>query len=374
METSEIRQIFGEPGLPGRTCKVNRKTKDIVSVIIPARNEEANIARSVRSVSRQRGIYEILVVDDQSQDRTAEILAGLSLEIPLLRTLRIDSLPEGWTGKAYAVATAAAEAQGEWLLFTDADTEHMPGSLEQLLERAEAGHADLLSISPGQRTPTWWEKAVLPRAFVELAKLYRFEDVSNPQSPQAAANGQYILIRRSAYKKAGGHEAGRHAILEDVDLARRVKQSGGRLIFLPGQAWVQTRMYGDFQAMWTGWSKNLYLLFQQDLTSLLKAAFRLAVLNGILPLLLFLLPIFQRASHVGAWLLVGWTAGGALLAAQTWPFRRDLQRFGYSPSLARYGPVGSVLFALLLLNSARIYRCRGDIHWKGRVYAAKESA
>jgi len=353
---------------------VNGKTKAPVSVIIPARNEEANIARSVRSVSRQRGICEILVVDDQSQDRTAEILAGLSSEIPLLRTIRIDSLPEGWTGKAHAVAAAAAEAQGEWLLFTDADTEHMPGSLEQLLERAEATRADLLSISPGQQTPTWWEKAVLPRAFVELAKLYRFEDVSDTHSPQAAANGQYILIRRSTYQKAGGHEAGRHAILEDVDLARRVKQSGGRLIFLPGHAWVQTRMYQSFQEMWSGWSKNFYLLFRQDLALLLEAAFRLAILNGILPLLLFLLPFFLRTSQGGAWLLVGWAAACTLLAAQYWRFRRDLERLGYSPSLARYGPLGSGLFALLLLNSARIYRWSGHVHWKGRVYAAKESA
>ena len=100
-----------------------------VSVIIPARNEELNIARVVRSLAKQSGIREILVVNDQSTDRTGEILAALEAEIPLLRTLRVESLPEGWLGKTHAVAQAARAATGDWLLFTDADTEHLAGSL-----------------------------------------------------------------------------------------------------------------------------------------------------------------------------------------------------------------------------------------------------
>mgnify|MGYP001469497128 CR=1 FL=1 len=354
-------------------CGVNEKTGANVSVIIPARNEEANIARSVRSISAQHEVYEIIVVDDQSQDRTAEILAGLASEIPQLRIIRIGALPEGWTGKAYAVTIAAREAKGGWLLFTDADTEHMPGSLQQLLGQAETKQIDLLSVSPGQRMLTWWEKAVLPRVFLELAKRYRFEEVSDPNSPQAAANGQYILIRRTAYEMAGGHEAGRKTILEDVDLARRVKQNGGRLLFLPGSPWVQTRMYRQFGEMWTGWSKNLYLLYQQDLTSLLQTSFRMAGWNVLLPLLLFVLPFYLRAGYALEGLLVCWVSGCTLLAAQYVKYRDELNNLGYSPSLARYMALGSALFALLLLNSARIYRAGGRVHWKGRVYAAKES-
>src|SRR5574337_455378 len=172
--------------------------KGQVSVIIPARNEEANIARAVRTVAGQKGIREILVVDDQSTDRTGEILESLKGEVAGLRTIRLDALAEGWLGKTHAVATAAREAYGEWLLFTDADTEHLPGSLAALLELAELEHADLLSVSPGQLTPTWWEKAVIPLVYVNLARLYRFEEVSDPHSPAAAANGQYLLIRSSA--------------------------------------------------------------------------------------------------------------------------------------------------------------------------------
>ncbi|MGH9454289.1 MAG: glycosyltransferase [Terriglobia bacterium] len=350
------------------------KIKATVSAIIPARNEETNIARSVRSVAAQQGILEVIVVDDQSQDRTAEILIELGAEIPQLRVIRVSSLPEGWTGKSYALTIAAAQAKGEWLLFTDADTEHLPGSLEQLLKRAQTTHTDLLSVSPGQRTPTWWEKAILPRVFLELSKVYRFQEVSDPKSSEAAANGQYILIRRSIYQEAGGHQAGRKTILEDVDLARRVKQSGGRLLFLPGGSWVQTRMYQRFEEMWAGWSKNLYLLFRQDLASLLRVVFHTAFLDVLLPLFLFGVPLFVGTSHGLLRFSVCWASGCVLLAVQYASYRRGLRRLGYPSSLARYLVLGSALFALLLLNSARIYRsAAGQVRWKGRVYAAKGS-
>ncbi len=133
-----------------------------VSVIIPARNEEINIGRVVRSIANQSDLREIFVVDDQSEDRTAEVLAELKAAVPLLQILRVDCLPKGWMGKTHAVAQGAAAATGDWLLFTDADTEHLDGSLAELLQRAEKEHVDLLSLSPGQETPTWWEKAVIP--------------------------------------------------------------------------------------------------------------------------------------------------------------------------------------------------------------------
>ncbi|MGH9448388.1 MAG: glycosyltransferase, partial [Terriglobia bacterium] len=118
-----------------------------VSAIVPARNEEANIARSVRSIAAQPEILEIIVVDDQSEDRTPEILK--ELEAPTLRILRVDHLPSGWLGKPHALVAGARIASGDWLLFTDADTEHRPGSLRTLVARAEESGLSMLSISPG---------------------------------------------------------------------------------------------------------------------------------------------------------------------------------------------------------------------------------
>ncbi|MGA2629117.1 MAG: glycosyltransferase family 2 protein [Terriglobia bacterium] len=342
-----------------------------VSVIIPARNEEANIERVVRSVAQQRQVLEILAVDDQSEDRTSQILARLQAEIPLLRVLRTGALPGGWTGKSHAVATAACEARGEWLLLTDADTEHLPGSLEALLGRAESAGAALLSVSPGQETPTAWEKAVIPLVYVQLSRRFRFEDVSDPASPAAAANGQYILMRRQVYEAAGGHAAVRGEILEDVALARRVKAAGGKLIFLPGAAWVRTRMYRTFPEMWRGWTKNLFLLYERSLARVLRTVAELWLLD-VAPVVAFI--------ALCALLVLGRGGAASVLAAlgcfvvallRQWAFARALGRLGFDRSLANYWVPGAALLGLLMLNSARAHRLGGRVAWKGRKYSTR---
>lgn len=339
-----------------------------VSVIIPARNEEANIARAVRSVAGQRGVREIIVVDDGSTDRTAEILQDLKREIAALRVIRVDALPDGWTGKSHAVHAGAQVASGEWLLFTDADTEHKPGSLATLLERAVSARADLLSISPGQRTVTWWERSVIPLVYVHLARLYRFEDVSNPSSPAAAANGQYVLIRRDAYQRVGGHEAVRGQILEDVELARRVKTSGGNLLFLPGAEWAETRMYQTFGDMWQGWTKNLYLLYGRNLGCILRTLAEVALLDFALPLLFlaFCAAFVLGQGHAGLAL----ASAGVFAAAlwRQWSHSAALVRLGFDPRLASFLFPGAALFSLLLVNSTLAYRLKHGVQWKGRIY------
>jgi hypothetical protein len=288
--------------------------------------------------------------------------------------LRTEALPEGWTGKAYALATAAREAAGEWLLFTDADVEHLPGSLEVLLARAEREGVDLLSLSPGQLTPTAGERAVIPFVYVQLAKLFRFEEVSDPQSPAAAANGQYVLIRRSVYTRVGGHEAVRREILEDVELARRVKAAGGRLLFLPGAAWARTRMYRTFAEMWRGWTKNLFLLYGGRMGRMFVTVAELWLLD-VLPVLAFL--------GLCAALVAGHGGGAAVLAAvgcflialfRQWNYSRALARLGFEPRLANYQLPGAVLMGMLLVNSVWAYRHGGQVEWKGRKYVTKGRA
>ncbi len=343
-----------------------------VSVIVPARNEEANIERAVRSVASQTGEpLEVIVVDDQSDDCTGQILEGMKAEIPALQVIRVASLPAGWLGKTNALAVGARQASGEWLLFTDADTEHRPGSLSKLVERAEQKHVDLLSLSPGQLTPTWWEKAVIPLVYVWLAKHYSFDEVNDPHSKVAAANGQYLLIRRLAYDRVGGHEAVRAEILEDVALAKLVKSSGGRLLFLPGTAYVRTRMYRTFSEMWQGWTKNLYLLAGRDLTGVLVEVAALWFLE-LLPLAA--IPVLGLAA------IVGWTNWKLSLSSIVlclvslgWRgtrYLRALVKLGFAPTLSGYRIPGAFLVSVLMLGSEWVYRRGGRIQWKGRTYRA----
>jgi len=193
-------------------------TNGNVSAIVPARNEEENIARAVESLAAQPEISEIMVVNDQSTDRTGAILAELARRNSRLRILESGDLPAGWVGKNYALSIGAAKANGEWLLFTDADAVHLPGSTKMALDIANEQGAVLVSFSPEQQTETWWERALVPFVFGRLAEKFRYHQINNPDLLSAAANGQYLMIRRDVYDAIGGHRGVAGEVLEDVEL------------------------------------------------------------------------------------------------------------------------------------------------------------
>ncbi|MGB8836250.1 MAG: glycosyltransferase family A protein, partial [Candidatus Acidiferrales bacterium] len=150
----------------------------MVSAIIPARNEEAFIARAVESVAAQPEIAEVIVVNDQSTDGTAAILTDLVTRVPKLKVINIETLPPGWVGKNYAVAVGAAAAQGDWLLFTDADTYHMFGSTRRALNDAVDRNAVLVSYSPEQEFDSSWERALIPFVYCRLAAKFSYAQVN----------------------------------------------------------------------------------------------------------------------------------------------------------------------------------------------------
>ena len=241
-----------------------------MSVIVPARNEEACLGACLDSLLAQTGAdFEIIVVDDQSSDRTREIAASRSG----VRVIEAGPLAPGCSGKCNAAQSGADVAGGAWLLFTDADTVHLPGSLGRSLREARAHQVALLSYSPAQEVHGLMENAVMPVIYAELAVTYRPKEVCDPASPIAAANGQYLLIARAAYDAVGGHAAVSHSLLEDVALAKAVKRSGRRLRFRFGGDAVRTRMYRTWRDLRDGWTKNLALLFPRTL--------RLAAIRGI---------------------------------------------------------------------------------------------
>ncbi len=332
-----------------------------VSVIVPARNEEASLGACLQSLVSQTGLdFEIIVVDDGSTDRTRQIaqsFAGVQL-------ISAPPLPEGWTGKNNAVAAGAQQARGEWLLFTDADTVHKQASIARALREALERGVALLSYSPEQEVHGFWENAIMPVIFGELAATYPPSEVSDPTSPAAAANGQFILISREAYDAVGGHAALGASLLEDVELARRVKASGRKLFFRYGGDIVCTRMYRSFAQLREGWKKNLALLFDSPMR---LAAMRLTE---------FALIVGTAAATLAA-VSRGRIALGLILAAAfsvvTWRFVRRIRRAHFSAAANALALFGLPLFAYLLLRSGICYR-RGLIGWKGRVYPAAASA
>lgn len=326
-----------------------------VSAIIPARNEEQTIARAVISLAEQDEVQEIIVVNDQSDDGTEEVLRRVASEQPKLRVVESGSLPPGWVGKNHAAHLGAEKASCDWLLFTDADAVHLPGSTARALAEARSRGAALVSYSPGQEMHTWWERATIPFIFCRLSQLYSYAAVNDPDSPAAAANGQYLLIRRDAYEKIGGHAAVREEVVEDVALARLVKSAGFGLYFGPGDQIARVRMYSRFMSMWQGWSKNLLPLIAwtgQRLTRELLSA------TPWIPLVLLMLtPWNVWFGALGLLLLAGRHASYAGLLRKN--------RFPLSCALYYLPSVG--LYCALLLASDWGYS-RGRIAWKGREY------
>ena len=239
-----------------------------LTVIIPARNEQDSIAACLESLVSAVGGYfqlgrdwEVIVVDDHSTDRTAEIVRGFAG----VTVMAAGKLERGWTGKANAVWTAAKKARGNWLLFTDADTIHEPGDLRRAIHEAERHSAGVLSYSPRQLTSGLAQRSLMPLIFCELALAYPPAKVSDPAQRIAAANGQFLLIEREAYRRLGGHASVAGKVLEDVELAFIAKRRKLGLRFRYAPDAVSARMYRRFGAMVEGWTKNLALLFNNAL-------------------------------------------------------------------------------------------------------------
>jgi glycosyltransferase involved in cell wall biosynthesis len=341
--------------------------KTLVSAIIPARNEEASIALAVESIAAQLEVGEVIVVNDQSTDATGAILAELAARVPKLRVLETGALPAGWVGKNYAVSIGAAAAKGEWLLLTDADTFHYSGSTRRALMDAVDHNAVLVSYSPEQELQTWWERALIPFVYCRLAAKFSFARVNDPARPDAAANGQFVLMLRDAYEAVGGHAGVARELLEDVALARLVKQSGYGIYFTAPMGVVRTRMYRSFAAMWQGWTKNLYPLVGGNSQSLFYE------LVEILPiaeagLLIVALLHFSGVRDLLLAPALGMSVG-ALLARYV-AYAAALYRNLYPTKYIQYCSVGSALYCAVLMESWW-KSTRGKVVWKGREYAAK---
>jgi chlorobactene glucosyltransferase len=338
----------------------------LISAVIPARNEEVSIARAVESVAAQPEVGEVIAVDDQSSDRTGEILRELAVQIPKLRVLRTGELPAGWTGKNYAASLGAAAAQGEWLLFTDADAFHYPGSARRALSDAVDHDAVLVSYSPEQEMKTFWERALIPYVYCRLAAKFSYGAVNDPARPDAAANGQYLLVLRDVYRSVGGHAAVAGEILEDVALARRVKEAGYKIYFTAPIGVVSARMYRSFGAIWQGWTKNLYTLMGGTPGSM----FRELKGFGWVGFAVFLLVWRELMRHAGteAWYVP--VAALILLAGLHLGYGIALYRNLYPVSYIRYYVPAECLYAAILVVSGW-KSARGSVEWKGRTYAVK---
>jgi glycosyltransferase involved in cell wall biosynthesis len=340
-----------------------------LSVIIPARNEEQSLPACLTSLLNQTepGFtlgqqWELILVNDASTDQTRNIAAEAAAQnngVTLLDAPPLDLTPRGgFTGKNNACWTGAQAARGRYLLFTDADTIHNTNDLSRALQEAERHKAALLSYSPRQIVIGFWQHALMPLVFSELASVYPSKEVNDPVNSLAAANGQFLLVEQEAYFAIGGHRAVGREILEDVALAGNVKRSGRTIRFRHAPDALSTRMYRTTTDMIEGWTKNLALLFPKPIA---LALWRLLDLALIISLPILALGIF--------W-LVPWQRWALLLiwVRTLWRFYVRVARSNFPAIDVAISILGVPFFAYLLVRSVIHHRIRKNVAWKGRSY------
>ncbi len=278
----------------------------LVSILIPARDEERNIGACVQSLLAQDyPSFEVLVLDDQSSDGTRSILDTLALHQPRLRVLTGAQLPEGLLGKSWACSQLAQQARGELLLFTDADTSFEPDALKAIVTAQIGEGTDLLTGLPRQVVHTWGERLLVPffswvlLSFTPLALVYRLK-----KTALSITVGQMLSFRREAYQAVGGHESLGASIVDDLTLTRRIQAAGYRWRAAHIADLVTCRMYHSSGEALDGFIKNLFAAFDFRLLLFLFAFFWLAVMFWE-PLIVLLLSVLGLAQHAQAGALIG---------------------------------------------------------------------
>jgi hypothetical protein len=342
---------------------VPEASPDLVSILIPARNEAGNIDATVRAALASTAVpVEVIVGDDHSTDATAEIVRAI--EDPRLRVAAVPPLPEGWTGKNHACAHMAGLASGRWLLFIDADVRLAPEGAAGLAAQARRTGTALLSGVPRQRTETLGEMLTVPMidflllGFLPIPLMRRLPDPS-----LGAACGQLILADRAAYAATGGHRAIRMSLHDGVRLPRLFRAAGCRTDLAAAAPLATCRMYDGFAQAWAGFSKNAH---EGMATPRALPIWTVLLAGGqILPPLLVLaalaglIPSGTLAPAAGAWFLSSATRTAITLAV-----RAPLATIALHPA--------TVAVALAIQWNVLLRRERaGAATWKGRSYPVR---
>ena len=342
----------------------------MVSIIVPMRNEERNARQCIEGLMSQKyRDFEVIVVDDRSTDNTLAILKEFTSKHINFKLIEGTPTLEGWIGKCYALWQGVREAKGDWFLFVDADTISENYMLPSVIKYVEDNGIDMLSLSPFQILETFWERVVQPVIFSSLYYAFPQKKINDPESKLAAAIGQFILIRRSAYENTGGHSSIKDKIVEDFALARLIKGSGYRLCVMRGIKLIRTRMYTNFDELWEGWTKNLFFGLRKRWRNLI---FLVSVLLswGIIPPVIFIWSLCniawgQSVSFVQLSIAFESAFLLALIVYTSWQTNR---LFSIPPYYSLTVPLGAAVYIAMVLSSAYKVASGEGVSWKERVY------
>jgi chlorobactene glucosyltransferase len=336
----------------------------LVSVIIPARDEENNIGQCLASLQQQDyPNFEIIVLDDNSSDDTPVIISRLAAGDSRIQLLHGQTLPEGWAGKPFACFQAAQQARGRWLLFVDADTRHEPDMLSRVIPLAVESRAAMLSGFPRQITTSLSQKIAIPMMYFILMIWAPFWWLHRSKRlPPSVAYGAFLLFSADAYWKIGGHEAVKARILEDVFLGVEISRSGGRHLAVDLSPVVACHMYTDRRAMWEGFTKWMY-----SVSALSTAGLILLISLGYVTLLAPFYWAWQAALVIPA--PPAWAMLAFLQVGMIYIMRHMVDaRFRESPISTIFYPLGMMFLVMVVLYGMARQVAGAGVSWKKRVY------
>jgi glycosyltransferase involved in cell wall biosynthesis len=357
------------PFLSPATKGMDADQGPLVSVLVPAKDEEKGIASCLLSLLRQEyPRLEVLVADDRSVDRTAEIVREIAGRDNRVRLVQITELPEGWTGKTNALQQLQTHARGEWLLFVDADTRHHPRCVSVALRNAIDNGTDMLSLMPALDMRSFWECVVQPFAAMCLMILYPLPQVNDPKRRDMGfANGQFILVRRRAYDAIGQHTRVKHRFVEDIHLGRQIREEGLSLRVSMAPDLFGVRMYASLAEIQRGWARILY-------SAVDGRASRLWVLQAFI--LIFRVLSYVVLAVTGGMVLMGWGSafvwtllglGVAHEVLQQTMFARIYQTTRSRLDYLAFRPLAVVVMLLVVGRAIRMCRTH-VVTWRGTSY------
>lgn len=334
-----------------------------VSILVPARNEERCIRECIESLANQiYPNYEIIILNDDSSDNTPLILEELqSLYPQLVSVIHSHQLPDSWIGKSHACHVLSRYANGEYLLFTDADTVHSPYALNSLVQSAQEMQADLLTAIPYQTLTSIWEHLMVPFMHVLYHGYLPNSFIYTKKNPSlVAANGQIMLFHSDAYDAIGGHESVRNSMVEDIDIARKIKESGAKIVLANATLLVSCSMYTGFEDVFKGFSKNFFAGFQKK--HIPFVLFLIHIMNVyVFPLILCIISFMSNNTSLLMWSIVLLMLGMVIRLLATMQFRLPLFHIFLQPF--------SALFAIIIGCNSMLWSMPGkNTVWKKRVY------
>lgn len=373
--------IWNYRKMPNLSMDYNKKSyskQPLITVIIPTRNEENRVKRCIETLKLQTYPNLEFLIVDASTDKTIDVIKSIIKDDNRFKIIKQKELPPGWIGKPHALQQGSEYANGQWLLFIDADTYYDPNIISKTVEYVLKNDLDMLSLAANNICESFWEKVIQPIPLAGLSILSMSSKINNPKSKMAIAYGPFILIKHSVFKKIDGYNKIKSHIGDDVELAKLVKSSGYKIGLANGYSLMKIRMYQGFKDIWEGWSKNIFLGITQKREIKRKPVLILFLIIGLLGIfVLMVFPTILLITSIIFSILTKSTywADIFVISFLTWLVSilgLAYAQYCYKIGKKRYAPLSLFLGGLIIMgiffNSAYNVILKKGIKWRGRTY------